>query len=407
MDTSSKGTSMKEAVIEVRLLKPGSRFSLDVYDEDDNLILEAHTPLSEGLLNHLKLTGVERLAYDPSRLRSSDGSTDFSPIISEELRNETYNHTKNLLDEIRETFATSPEAGVSRGTIDTSRSLVSKIIKESEKNDDGIYETVVRLKDMDDYYYQHSTNVAILSSLLASRLDFNPEIRLAMGVGGLFHDIGFSSVSKDILYKAQLSDDEFDIVKGHTHVGYKFVENNRYLHDLEKRVLLLHHERADGEGYPFGFELDHYQDSVPREIRLAAIIDLYASLTMPKPKEKGMTPREALRNMINMVYAPYKTVYSFLYPDVKDFIRGLGSIVNTGENFMVPGDLVRINTGEIGVVQEMNRFYPMNPRVLILKNSKMEKLKRPIVVDLYKTFKDYITNIYDRNLLKSSSNAGG
>ncbi len=387
----------QDGVIDIRRLKPGYRFSLDVFDKDNNLILEAHTPLSEGVLNHLITSGIDHLYFDPTKVADKESGPVRKSILSEELKNEAYEHTKNLFEEMRETFTKSPGESISRGMVDRSRSLVDRIISDTEKNDDGVFDVVTRLKDMDDFYYQHSMNVAIIASILGSRLDFKPEMKSAMGVGGLFHDIGFSSVSKDILHKAQLNDDEFDIMKSHTHVGYKFVEKNQRLHDIEKRILLLHHERADGEGYPYGFDLDHYQNTVPREVRLLGLIDTFIILTMPKPGETAMNPREAMRFMVNMIFTPYKTSYAFLPADVRDFMRALGFIINKGETFMIPGDLVRVNTGEIGIVEEMNRLYPLNPKVRILKNNKMETLKRPITIDLLKSYKNYVSNIYDRN----------
>ncbi|MCL1834483.1 MAG: hypothetical protein FWG49_08295, partial [Leptospirales bacterium] len=167
--------------------------------------------------------------------------------------------------------------------------------------------------------------------------------------------------------------------------------------ELEKKILLLHHERADGKGYPYGFNMEHFQNTVHREIRLLSLIDTYVTLVMPRPEEKGMTPREAIRYMLNMVYAAYKTSFAFLPADIRDFIKALGFIINKGEIFMKPGDLVKINTGEIGIVETMNRLYPLNPVVRIVKNSKMETLKRPITIDLLKSYKDYVANIYDRN----------
>jgi HD-GYP domain-containing protein (c-di-GMP phosphodiesterase class II) len=396
MNPANKNGNIAEGVVETRLLKTGYRFNFDVFDKDGNLILEAHTPLSEGVLNHLISSGVDRLYFDPSKADINQTTPVQKTILSEELKSETYTHVKNILEEMRETFAKSPGESISRGTIDKSRDLVDKIISDSEKNKDGVFDVVTKLKDMDDYYYQHSMNVAIIASILGSRLDFKPELKTAMGVGGLFHDIGFSSISKEILHKAQLNDEDFDVVKSHTHVGYKCVEKNPRLHDIEKRILLLHHERADGEGYPYGFDMDHYQNTVPREVRLLGIIDTFIILTMPKPGEPARTPREAMRYMINMVYASYKTVYSFLPSDVRDFLRGLGFIINKGELFLGQGDLVRINTGEIGVIEEMNRLYPLNPKVRILKNSRLETVRRPIVIDLIKSFKDYVSNVYDR-----------
>ncbi len=397
MNSEKNNQTPIDGVIDVRHLKPGYRFSLDVFDINKNLILEAHKPLTEGMLNHLLSSGISHLYFDPDKKGKAEVSGEPKSILSNELISETYNHTKNMLDEIRETFTVSPQEGLSRGLIDRSRNLVDNIITETGKNSDGIFDVVTKLKDMDDYYYRHSTNVAIVASILGSRLDFKPEIKSAMGVGGLFHDIGFSSVSKDILNKAKYNDDDFDIIKSHTHVGYKFVEKNPRLHDIEKRILLLHHERADGEGYPYGFDMDHYQESIPREVRLLGLVDQFIILTMPKPGEPGMTPREAIRFMINMIYSPYKTIYGFLPSDTKDFIKALGFIVNRGEFFMVPGDLIRINTGEVGIIEEMNRLYPLNPKVRIVKNAKLETMKRPITVDLLKSFKSYVSNIYDRN----------
>lgn len=394
-DNKNKENS-PDGIIEVNFLKAGYRFEFDLFDEDKNLILKAHTPISGGALNHLKASGIGRLYFDPLKAKQAAEIAKKS-VISDELKDETYNHTKNILEEIRNTFNHSPGESIAKGTIDKSRDLVSRIITETDSNDDGIFEVTAKLKDMDEFYYHHSMNVAIMASMLGSRLDFKPDMKSAMGVGGLFHDIGFSSVSKDILHKAQLSDEEFDIMKGHTHVGYKFVEKNKNLHDIEKRMLLLHHERADGEGYPYGFDMDHYQNNVPREVRLLGLVDFFISLIMPKPGDPAMTPREAIRFMVNRVHADYKTNFSFLQPDLRDFIRALGFVINKGEHFMARGDLVRVSTGEIGLVEEMNRLYPLNPKVRVIKNSRMENLKRPITIDLIKTYKDYVSNIYDRN----------
>ena len=387
----------KNEAIDVRQIKAGYRFNFDVYDKDNNLILNAHTPISEGILNHLKSLGTDRLYFDPSTVKETKTGPVHKSILSEELKRETYEHTKYLLNEIRETFIKSPADSISSGAIDKSRTVVDKIISETDKSEDGIFEVVTKLKDMDDYYYQHSMNVAIIASILASRLEFNSDTKFAMGVGALFHDIGYSYIPKDIINKVQLNDSEFNKIKTHTQVGYKFVEKNQHINDLEKRIILLHHERADGKGYPYGLSPEHYQNTIPKEIRLLGLIDTYVILVMPKLGKKGMTPREAMRYMVNMVHAAYKTSFAFLTSDIRDFIKALGFIINKNEMFMRPGDLVKLNTGEIGIIEEMNRLYPLNPVVRIIKNNKMEALKRSITIDLIKTYKDYVSNIYDRN----------
>ena len=401
---------IEQEQLEVRLIKPGSRYTHDIFDENYNLILEAHTPITDAILKHLEITNIKYLYYDPSQSRENkqNGETDSGlncnkGLINNELKEETVEHTKNLLENIRDLYKSSSGNSVSKGLVDQSRSLVDNILSQVENNNDGIFDVVTKLKSLDDYYYHHSANVSMLSAILASRLDYKAEIKSAMGVGGLFHDIGYLSISKELLYKAKLNDEEFDLIKYHTHVGYKLIENNPYFQDIEKRVLLLHHERADGNGYPFGFDMDHYQNKIPREIRLAGLVDVYISLTLAKPGEKSLSSRDALRNMLNMTFANYKKEYHFLPADFRDFIRALGFIVNKGNFFMGRGDLVRLNTGEIGIIDEMNKLYPMNPKIIILKNPQMEKLKRPVKVDMMKIFQNYVANVYERTAVAEHS----
>ena len=94
---------IKNEALEVRHLKAGNRFSLDVYDKDNNLILKAHTPITEGILNHLTSVGTDKLYFDSSKIKNKDQPI-HKAILSEELINEAYNHTKNVLEEIRETL---------------------------------------------------------------------------------------------------------------------------------------------------------------------------------------------------------------------------------------------------------------------------------------------------------------
>ena len=391
----------KKVEIMVRAMKPDNQYSYNLFDEYGNMILEAHVPISESLLNHLRSSNIEYLFYDPAKI-SGEGPENVAgldtakSIVDEPLVTETVEHVKNLMEQIRELFNYKQGSGVSKFTIDESRKLVNRMMENIEKNDNGVFNPVTKLKELDDYTYLHSTNVSILSAAMAARMEFKKEIRMAIGLGGLFHDMGKASVAREIVTKAALNDDEFNILKGHPHVGYKLIETNQHLHDIEKRIVLLHHERADGEGYPFGFELDHYEDQVPREIRLFTLCNEYVLMVQNRPGARQFTAREALRTMLNQVYAPYKKIYSFLARDLKDFVKSLGFIINRGGYFVGAGDLVRINTGEIGIIEEMNKISPLNPKVRLLKNSKMETLKRPIVIDMLKDYTTYISNVYDK-----------
>jgi len=388
----------------LRMTRPGSRYAHDLFDVEGNLILKAHNPLSQALINHLLSGNTEVLYYDPKSHMDlpEAGLNTATQAVSSETVDSAVNTARTLFDDIRDQLNYSPEATISKARINETRGVIGKMLKEISDNDDGLFSVITQLKNLDDFYYLHSTNVSILSALMGSRLDFNEDIRTALGTGGLFHDIGLTSVSSDILMKVDKNDEDFDRISMHTHVGYKIVEKNPLLHELEKRILLLHHEKADGNGYPFGFDYLHYSDQVPREVRIVAIINDYVNMVLRLPGETPSGSRQALRALLNRVYAPYKKTYSYLPADFRDFIRALGFIVNGGDFFMQRGDLVRLETGEVAIIEEMNRLYPLNPRIRILKNSRLENLKRPVQVDMLKNYKSYIAHVFERSPKKDT-----
>ncbi len=399
MSSNDSHIDVKHIEINLRTVREGNRYAYDLFDTEGNKIVEAHKPFTAAMLNHLLSSGTDKLYYDPTSkpdIASDSGLNPASGVISEATKQKTIDQSRSIFEDIREQLKFNPSSAVSKGLIDSSRNLISGLLEEVEENEKGTFEVITELKNLDEFYYIHSTNVSIMGALLGSRLDFKEEIKTAVGVGGLFHDIGLTSVNKDILSKLEKTEEDVDAINLHPHVGYKLVEKNPHMKDLEKRILLLHHEKCDGSGYPFGFDLDQIKDQVPREVRLMAIIDTYVSLVQTMPGVPALTSREALRKMLNMVYAPYKKVYSFLFEDFRDFIRALGFIVNEGNFFIQAGDIVRMNTGEVGIIEEMSILYPMNPKVRLVKNNKLENLKRPVLVDMLKDYRSYIANVIDR-----------
>lgn len=383
--------------MDIRLIKPGAQYAYDLLDEYGNVVLEAYREFTEILKKHLLSENIRYLYYNPAMKKPREGKQSVPEhVVSEKLQAEVIENAKELLDFIRENMTTSSEQLLSKSRVDASRQLVRRVLQEISEREVAIFNPLLRLRSLDEYDYIHSTNVSILGALLATKLDFSKDVQVAMGLGGLFHDIGKTSVAKDILVKAKLSDEEFDIVKGHPHVGYKFVENNPHITDLEKRIVLLHHERSDGNGYPFGFDMDHMLQKTPREVRLMSLCDVYSAMVSERPYGRKFSSFEALRLMLNMVYAPYKTTHHFLPTDFRDFVRALGMSLNDGNFFLKAGDIVRLESGEVAVVEEMNRLYPLNPRVRIITGKDKQPLKRQVQVDLLKDYRSYISNVFDK-----------
>ncbi len=392
---------LSEVQIELQRVTPGSRYAYDLYDEYGNVMLEAHTEVSASLIKHLVSNGTEYLYYNPEHRKEEENVAGLDlakSIVDEKLMGEMREDARDLLDYVRDIFDYSPDNRITKAKIEKSRELVNRVMDQVDQSRDGVFLPLTRLKDISEYEYAHSTNASILGALLGSRLEFKREERMAMGLGGLFHDIGKSRVAKKLLNKiGKLSSEEFDLIKEHPHVGYKLVETNPHMHELEKQIVLLHHERADGMGYPYGLDSDHYLNRVPREVRLFSICDAYSALVLKRAYGRQYSGKKAFRVLLGMVYAPYKKSYNYLPSDFRDFTRAMLFVLNRGSHFLDRGDLVRLDTGEVGVVEELNRLYPLNPRIRMLTNRDLQPLKRRIEIDMLKDYTSYIANVFDRS----------
>lgn len=146
---------------------------------------------------------------------------------------------------------------------------------------------LLSLKTYDLYTYAHSVNVAALSVGLGASMGMKRADVELLGIGALLHDIGKSAIPKSVLNKpGKLTDEEFSIMKTHVREGGNLLRHNPDIPERSITVVMQHHERLSGKGYPRG--------SVGREIslfgRIASIIDCYDALTTDRPYQKARTP---------------------------------------------------------------------------------------------------------------------
>lgn len=136
----------------------------------------------------------------------------------------------------------------------------------------------------------HSERVASYSEQLGRRLGL-PEVELErLRRGGLLHDIGKLGVPSHILEKpGKLTDEEFEAMQQHTLVGAKILEPIATFSDIIPLVL-HHHERVDGKGYPMGIA----GDEIPYGARIMAVADTFDALTSDRPYRDGMPLEKAL-----------------------------------------------------------------------------------------------------------------
>lgn len=191
---------------------------------------------------------------------------------------------------------------------------------------------LVRLKEKDEYTYLHSVAVCALMINFARHLELDPQLVEDLGVAGLLHDVGKVAVSDEILNKpGALSKGEMRSVRSHPVAGHRLLASSPGAPELALELCLRHHEKVDGTGYPGGLK----GDDLSLAARMGAICDVYDAVTSNRPYKHAWTPCEALTEM--------KKWQGHFDPALLDrFADSLG--------IYAVGTLVRLSTGELGVV---------------------------------------------------------
>ncbi len=137
----------------------------------------------------------------------------------------------------------------------------------------------------------HCCNTSKIAVNLAVRLHLSGRMLNDISIAAHLHDIGKIKISHKILNKAgRLTEDEFEIIKKHSEIGFSIVKNLPEFHDIAQAIL-YHHEKFNGGGYPRGKKA---QD-IPLYARILALADAYEAMTSNRSYRKALTEEQALQ----------------------------------------------------------------------------------------------------------------
>jgi diguanylate cyclase (GGDEF)-like protein/putative nucleotidyltransferase with HDIG domain len=139
---------------------------------------------------------------------------------------------------------------------------------------------------------RHSQTVGRYAELLAREIGLPPDVVGRVRLAGMLHDIGKIAVSNLLLTKPEpLNDEEWIEMRRHAEIGARILANAR-LGDIGEWVL-AHHERPDGDGFPFG----KANGDIPLEARILAVADAYEAMTSERAYRAAMPPEAAHREL--------------------------------------------------------------------------------------------------------------
>jgi len=139
----------------------------------------------------------------------------------------------------------------------------------------------------------HNLRVTLSTLLFAEALDLPPEEIVRTVKGALLHDVGKLAVPDRILGSpGRLTPDERAEMDKHVHYGQEIISQSQVLRDAAP-VVIAHHERYDGTGYPSGLK----GKSIPREARLFALVDVFDALTSARAYKPAYSVEAAVATM--------------------------------------------------------------------------------------------------------------
>ncbi len=242
--------------------------------------------------------------------------------------------------------------------------LVDKMAGSILRNS-GALLSLSRIKNKDEYTFQHSVSVSALLIAFARGLALDEETIRQAGLGGMVHDVGKMQTPDNILNKpGKLTDDEFSIMRHHVVASREILEITPNITQTALDVAAQHHERYDGSGYP-----GHLQgDAISRIGQMAAIIDVYDAITSDRVYHKGMAPTEALRKLFEW------SKFHFNPELVHAFAKVVG--------IYPVGALVRLESGRLAVVVEHRESSMLQPLVRVMFDARRNHYLKPEDVDL-------------------------
>lgn len=152
-------------------------------------------------------------------------------------------------------------------------------------------DNIIVLNKLDRATLVHSRNVLKLSKMLGKAVGLNSAQMKDLHMGALFHDVGKVFIPKKILNSTdKLTDEEFEIMKTHSKLGYEYMKDNSNLSDESLKIILEHHERPDGKGYPD----NKTDDKLSILSKIVSVCDVYDALVSKRSYKKAFSIEKAI-----------------------------------------------------------------------------------------------------------------
>lgn len=335
-------------ICSVENLKPGIKLGKPVYDVKGTFLLAKDIILTEVMIKRLIQNKIYFVYIDDE---ISKGIS-IESIIDDQAKAKIVLTMKDIMD--NKISSRSNPGMIPIDDFKKIGNIVDNLMEEIKNKSDLSY-MAVELMGTDMNTYSHSVNVAILSILNAVNYGYSMDMCKKIGIGALLHDIGKTKIDVSILQKVDpFTMEEFIEMKRHSEYGYEMVRKDPSISAISKSIILNHHEKLDGTGYPNKIEARY----IPDFVRIVTMADMFDAMTTDRVYRKRIPVHMALELlMADCVSKIDSNVY-------KKFV----------ENVIMypPGTMVELNEGSKGLVIKYDKYNPTRPKIRITQSERFE-----------------------------------
>lgn len=309
------------AKLNVSEIIPGMILLDDVFDESGILLIGNGTDLTQNHIDFLKRkmvieVNVKNIDEEPSVKISP------RPVVEATDVEEKYKTTVVKFKTIYNEFRLG-RVPVYQEIDDALEPLYEAIL-----NDDHFTRKMWQIHAYDDYTFDHSVRVSMISGLLAKWCGLDHVKIKEAALAGLLHDIGKCNIPDQILNKpSSLTVEEFKVMKTHAILGYILIKDIPNISYDVLQGVMQHHERVDGSGYPNGLK----GNEINYLAKIVAVADVYCAMTQDRVYKKAMHPFEAMSFILEKCHSSldFSMSKTFL-SNISHFYIGHAVLLNNG-----------------------------------------------------------------------------
>ena len=331
----------------------------DVFTPEYQILLSVGMPLKQEYIEKLRELDIKEVYIE-----DDEPHTKTVVILREEVEASLKFKVKSILE--KHTYSQNNTLEELSRTADH---IIMNILEE-----DKVVEQIYDIKGRSSDIYEHSINICSTATIVALKLDLPPRMVHDIGVSCLLHELGLRYLTIDYADRnlAELSEAEYAEYKKHPIYGYTALRGENWISNESKNMILYHHERMDGSGYPLK------ATDIPVECRIIQVCDVFDEMIC------GIGCKRV------KVYEAIEYLRSF-----KD-VKFDGKIVDTFLEFTAvypAGSTVLTNERETGIVLYQNKEFPDRPVLRIIKDKDGRSVD--IVKDLVEVNNVYIEEVID------------